>query len=434
MAMMTASAPVDMACMGRAHLNRLADQDQDPTLLTGITYPGKHDVMLGRGGESTYHCGNIAFRQLVEDHKNQYYNAPRAHKSRVVAEVVRKWRQLSPPGRFLTRSAPSEGDKSAWHDVGDRRALKKASHSLRDAVRCFSIEKKQREKELLEMDNNGQQRNKRGRDEEEEPEYMPSMAVKSRTMMGGFGGGYQRDNGREFIMSSSSQPKKPSLIILPAAEERPNKMRRVVCDEREEAEDDCRREGGEEEDCRRGGGDDDERCSGEERDSCAREDDGGRSDRVPCSIFVERQPVFNFPSAAAPAPKPLFAAPAPKPLFADAPVVVCPKQEQRLAANASPCGSAGWFTSGMADMPVKAAPSFVLPTADFLVKEVSPASPTPPQLNLGSLSDEDSMGWFSESEEDPTSFFSAAPSFHVSLRKPVASRNNRTTTSSGREL
>jgi len=30
-----------------------------------IQYPGKHDVMLGRGGESNYHSGNISFRHMV---------------------------------------------------------------------------------------------------------------------------------------------------------------------------------------------------------------------------------------------------------------------------------------------------------------------------------------------------------------------------------
>ena len=109
------------------------------------------DVMFGRGGECTYHPGNIAFRQLVEDHKVQYYTTPRSSKSQVVVEVVRKWRtQNNPPGRFLTRSTPSNtgsGIPSLWHDVGDHRAQKKASHSLRDSVRCLSMEQKQREEE-----------------------------------------------------------------------------------------------------------------------------------------------------------------------------------------------------------------------------------------------------------------------------------------------
>lgn len=127
--------------------SRRVDNEQDPNLLQGINYPGSHDVMLGRGGESTYHTGNITFRKLVEDHKDKYYGAPRSSKSSVVAEVVRKWRSMDPPGRFLTRTHPGSGEDSSWHDVGDRRALKKSSHSLRDSVRCISIEKKKWEGE-----------------------------------------------------------------------------------------------------------------------------------------------------------------------------------------------------------------------------------------------------------------------------------------------
>jgi hypothetical protein len=396
------------------------------------------DVMLGRGGESTYHCGNIAFRQLVEDHKNKYYLSPRAHKSRVVAEVVRKWRQLTPPGRFLTRSNPGDGDKSCWHDVGDRRALKKASHSLRDAVRCFSIEKKQREREQLghtpDCDDEDDpfvsdivspsDGRKRGR-VEQEPEYMPSFSdTKGPTI-----GRYRPAGASAYISTLSvNQKKSSSLVVLPALEERPTKMRRVVCDEREEAEDDCRREGcDDDDDCGRG---DDERCSGE-RDSCAREEGSGRQGSFVLSSIRNYQ-MMEYPAACSSSSSSrsskFQAPPRQQPLFANA----CRQQQERLDANSSPCGSADWFT--MADLPVAAAPPYALPTADVLVREVNQAANN--TVMGGSLSDDESLGWFSEGEEENNvSFFSFAPSVNVSLHKPLASRKSHSgRASSGREL
>jgi hypothetical protein len=37
-----------------------------------ITKPGGHDVLLGRGGGTNNHCGNVKFRQLVNEHKMAY--------------------------------------------------------------------------------------------------------------------------------------------------------------------------------------------------------------------------------------------------------------------------------------------------------------------------------------------------------------------------
>ena len=47
-------------------------------------------------------------------------------------EVVHIWRALEPPGRYLTKTDPSQGDDSLWHDVGDKKAREKASQCLRE--------------------------------------------------------------------------------------------------------------------------------------------------------------------------------------------------------------------------------------------------------------------------------------------------------------
>ena len=181
--------------------------------------------MLGRGGESTYHCGNIAFRQLVEDHKSQYYAPPRSSKSRVVSEVVKKWRNMNPPGRFLTRAQPGSGEESSWHDVGDRRALKKASHSLRDSVRCISIEKKQREE-----DEKHQGHPISDEDESEESRSCSKIPNRKR------GRAANATLLPEFLVSSGSRHEQKSAVLMV----HPSKKRRLACDEREDVLDDCR--------------------------------------------------------------------------------------------------------------------------------------------------------------------------------------------------
>jgi hypothetical protein len=93
------------------------------------------DVKLGRGGDANSHIGNIKFRGLISEYKPRYIAASRANKPYVAGEVVQIWRNLDPPGRFLVKTDPYLGDDSKWHDVGDKRARKKASQALREKER-----------------------------------------------------------------------------------------------------------------------------------------------------------------------------------------------------------------------------------------------------------------------------------------------------------
>jgi hypothetical protein len=97
------------------------------------------DVKLGRGGDANSHIGNIKFRQLISQYKPRYTAASRSNKPLVAEEVVQIWRNLDPPGRFLIRTDPSLGDDSTWHDVGNRRARKKASQALREKDRSEDL-------------------------------------------------------------------------------------------------------------------------------------------------------------------------------------------------------------------------------------------------------------------------------------------------------
>lgn len=104
--------------------------------LEGIAKPGSHDVLCGRGGGTNNHSGNVKFRKLVNEHKMRYFAAPKVDKPKVAREVVKIWRELTPPGRFLARKAapdPGSGDQNVtWSDVGDKKAREKASQCLRE--------------------------------------------------------------------------------------------------------------------------------------------------------------------------------------------------------------------------------------------------------------------------------------------------------------
>lgn len=50
---------------------------------------------------------------------------------KIAYELVTIWRKQDPPGRFLIRTDPSQGDASLWHDIGEAGSIKKALTSLR---------------------------------------------------------------------------------------------------------------------------------------------------------------------------------------------------------------------------------------------------------------------------------------------------------------
>lgn len=116
-------------------------------------FPDINDVMLGRGGATNNHIGNIRFRQLVNQHKKRYVLASKVDKPKVALEVVQIWRGLDPPGRFLTKTHTKLGDASPWHDVGDKKAREKASQCLRektpDVIPFVKELERQKEEEKL---------------------------------------------------------------------------------------------------------------------------------------------------------------------------------------------------------------------------------------------------------------------------------------------
>ena len=120
--------------------------------MRGIQEPGGHDCVSGRGGGTNYHpgefqlvptgstryqrsqfsassttIGNLKFRKMVEDRKPAYKAAGRGKKPELAAALVREWRALDPPGRFLKLN-----NNRLYDDIGDSEAKAKCSQALRE--------------------------------------------------------------------------------------------------------------------------------------------------------------------------------------------------------------------------------------------------------------------------------------------------------------
>ena len=133
---------------------------------TPITVPGPNDVLLGRGGGTINHHGNVKFRQLVGEHKMQYFTASKFQKPRVAQLVVELWSKMDPPGRFLERPRTNNRRGSsasanrmpaalqgAWYEVDDKKAREKASQCLRErTAEVMPYIKKLREQQRAQME------------------------------------------------------------------------------------------------------------------------------------------------------------------------------------------------------------------------------------------------------------------------------------------
>jgi hypothetical protein len=85
-----------------------------------------NDVLLGRGGGTNRHVGNIYFRDLVSSRQPAYVQARKMDKTLIAKSIVAHIRERN--GRFL------KNVKGSWIDVGDQKAAEKTSQALREGL------------------------------------------------------------------------------------------------------------------------------------------------------------------------------------------------------------------------------------------------------------------------------------------------------------
>ena len=115
--------------------------NSDPNALANIESPGPNDVMIGRGGGTNNHPGNVEFRRTLEVFK-PFYKATtsKTEKRTITTKIVIKWRALDPPGRFLKKNETT----GLWDDIGDAQAYKKCATKLAEKDTVQETESKKR--------------------------------------------------------------------------------------------------------------------------------------------------------------------------------------------------------------------------------------------------------------------------------------------------
>lgn len=103
-----------------------------------IRTPNPQDVLSGRGGGINSHKGNKAFREWVNQRKEEYNLAQnKKEKIAVAMQVVRQVQQQVPvPGRFLQKDPTLPGGSSGhwWVEVNEAKALAKTTQALREGA------------------------------------------------------------------------------------------------------------------------------------------------------------------------------------------------------------------------------------------------------------------------------------------------------------
>jgi chemotaxis protein histidine kinase CheA len=98
--------------------------DDVPVPVEWITHPTEKDVLSGRSPGCRDSKGNLDYLQLIELQRENYeLSNEKCNISRKIVEEIRKRN-----GRFLEMDA----DSQKWFDIGDKRAVLKASQRFRD--------------------------------------------------------------------------------------------------------------------------------------------------------------------------------------------------------------------------------------------------------------------------------------------------------------
>jgi hypothetical protein len=123
--------------------------NMDPASLPKLfeTEPNPHDVLLGRGSHLVKYGGNIEFRRLIHERKDEYISSVRhSQKDHIARDVISKVKSRN--GRFLRKvDNPMEMKKysipayiaSAWVHVDEGVVVEKIKQAFRDSCKEGSL-------------------------------------------------------------------------------------------------------------------------------------------------------------------------------------------------------------------------------------------------------------------------------------------------------
>lgn len=100
-----------------------------PRQIGPIRFPGANDVLSGRGGRINSHVGNVQFRNIVAQKKDEYFDpkVKKLEKAHIAAEIV-YYIRYKLGGHFLLEDIGT----GMWYDIGDKKAIRKAAQAMRE--------------------------------------------------------------------------------------------------------------------------------------------------------------------------------------------------------------------------------------------------------------------------------------------------------------
>jgi len=93
-----------------------------------------NDVLCGRGARVNRHSGNIQFRRICGEKRDEYLrkNTRNVEKNGIASGVVMQIRSMHPPGRFLKQDPTT----NEWFDIGCEAAM--VRYGCSSMYPCFS--------------------------------------------------------------------------------------------------------------------------------------------------------------------------------------------------------------------------------------------------------------------------------------------------------
>lgn len=91
----------------RKLMDNKGDSEEDPSSI--IELPTRHDVLTGKGRPIQHHPGNVRFRDIVDQHMDEYNATKKGSKAIVIRKVINA--VLESSGRFLAKT------KQGWWQV-----------------------------------------------------------------------------------------------------------------------------------------------------------------------------------------------------------------------------------------------------------------------------------------------------------------------------